>query len=104
MRITGFVKKHLFLFITSALSFLLVVSLLLELQRFFPSPLVFILKLLLSPYFLTIMAFKGSAYDVSPGYNASETMVFVLALFITIYAYTLVGRSVDAWRPRMGGG
>lgn len=102
MRITGFMKRHLFLSLASALSLLLVVSFLLNWQRSFPSPLVSIWKALLFPYALTIMAFKGSAYDISPGYNTSEMMVFVLALFITVYAYTLAGRLVDSWRSRTG--
>lgn len=102
MRITGFMKRHLFLSLASALSLLLVVSVLLNWQRSFPSPLVWIWKALLLPYALTIMAFKGSAYDISPGHNTSETMAFVLALFITVYSYTLVGRLVDSWRSGPG--
>jgi hypothetical protein len=79
-----------------------VASLVLDLQRYLPSPLVVVWKVLLLPYALTIMAFKGSAYDVSPGHNVSETMVFVLALLVTAYVYTLAGRLADRYRSRAG--
>ncbi len=102
IRASRFLREHIFLCITSALSLLLVASLVLNLQRYLPSPLVAIWKVLLLPYALTIMAFKGSAYDVSPGYNASETMVFVLALLVTVYVHTLVGRLADRYRSRAG--
>jgi len=35
-----------------------------------------------------------------PGYNASETMAFALAVAITIYAHVGVGRAIDAFLKR----